>query len=368
MNFYIILPIWFLFIFLIRYYQDKLKFVITDKKIELMICIPLLAFASFRGYMRYMWDTNAYIRIINEIPLNLSYLSNIPLLETHEIGFKYIVFFLKQISSNYIFVFFVFALVSIFCFSYFFKKHSINYFYSMFLFIFSFEFASWILNGMRQGFVMAIIYAITPLFFRRKYLLYIGIVLLLFTIHNSALFILPAMFACKGKIFNKKIIIFLIFMFFVCIAISRFTPILLKVIPTYAESFEYYAESGTGMNVMRLLFFSIPTFIACLNYKYIKSKNNMFINFCVNMSIVTCLIHLFACLTSGILVGRVAAYYNFYNFLLLPWEIKHLYNKKLFNFNMYHIMNIVIVLLYIGFYVFTIITRHVAMLHHFEVY
>lgn len=368
MNAYIILPIWILFIFIIKNYQEKLKFNITDEKIELLICIPLLIFATFRGFMMYMGDTYLYMKSIDSMPINWSYLSNIPLLETHEIGYIYLTFLLKKICSSYIFVFFVFALVSIFCYSFFFRKHSVNYFYSIFMFIFSFEFYGYIFNGMRQGFVMAIIYAITPLFFHRKYLIYIGIILLLSTIHNSAFFILPAMYACKGNIFNKKIIVFLVFMFFVCVAISRFMPILLRVIPNYAEGLDYFMENGNGMSIMRLAFFSIPTIIAILNYKYIKSKNSLFINFCVNMSIITCAIHLFACLTSGILIGRLAAYFNFYNFILLPWELKHLYNKKLFNINMYQIMNIVIVLLFVAFYIVTIISKHFATIHHFEVY
>lgn len=370
MNFYIILPFLFLFIFLINYYQDKLQFNITNRKIELMICIPLLVFATFRGSMKYMWDTNLYKVIINRIPLDWSYLKNLPLLETHEIGFQYLIFCLKHIETSYIFVFFVFALVSIFCYSYFFKIHSVNYLYSMFMFVFSFEFASWILNGMRQGFVMAIIYAIAPLFFNKKYYLYIGIILLLTTIHNSALIIIPAMFACRGRILNKKIIVFLFFMAISCIAVSHFVPILIRIFSShkFGNALEYYMEGNKGMNIVRLLFFSIPTFIAVLNYKYLKSKNIMFINFCVNMSIVTFAFHVFSCLTSGILFGRIAAYFNFYNFILLPWELKYLFNKKVFNFNMYQIMNIIVVLLYIGFYIFTIITRNVALIHHFEVY
>lgn len=46
------------------------------------------------------------------------------------------------------------------------------------------------------------------------------------------------------------------------------------------------------------------------------------------MSIVSAGIYLVSMFTSGIYIGRLPIYCSLYSYVLLPWEIKHLFNEK----------------------------------------
>lgn len=46
------------------------------------------------------------------------------------------------------------------------------------------------------------------------------------------------------------------------------------------------------------------------------------------MSIVSASIYLVSMFTSGIFIGRLPIYCSLYSYVLLPWEIKHLFNEK----------------------------------------
>jgi transmembrane protein EpsG len=63
--------------------------------------------------------------------------------------------------------------------------------------------------------------------------------------------------------------------------------------------------------------------------KEIKKEENLppIIALSVNASVVTTVLYIASAFTSGIYVGRLPIFTEMYNFILLPWLIKHPYKK-----------------------------------------
>ena len=52
------------------------------------------------------------------------------------------------------------------------------------------------------------------------------------------------------------------------------------------------------------------------------------INFAANMSVVSSGIYVISMFTSAIMIGRLPIYFSLYNYILLPWEITHIFTKR----------------------------------------
>ena len=123
------------------------------------------------------------------------------------------------------------------------------------------------------------------------------------------------------------------------------------------ENTQYSSEidqftNAEGMNILRVIVYSIPALISLLLLKHIRKADNKLINLCVGMSIATMCIYLAASVTNGIFVGRIASYVSLYNYILLPWEIEHIFTKR---------SAILLYMIMIGFYMaFYYYQMHVA--------
>lgn len=222
------------------------------------------------------------------------------------------------------------------------RKKSVDYLFSIFLFIASTTF-SWMLNGIRQFLVVAILFGFYFLLIERKRLLYICIVLLCSLIHSTAIIMLPAVFLIDFKPFGKMMIIFII-----CILTSAFfVGALLDSMDSLLQNTTYHGnldqfEYDDGAHPLRVLFESVPMILAFVKRKKIAALNNDFINICINMSTVSAGLFFIAMLTSGIMIGRLPIYFGMYNLILIPFLINFVYSsmRRLF---------------YIGYYIIYII-------------
>ena len=60
----------------------------------------------------------------------------------------------------------------------------------------------------------------------------------------------------------------------------------------------------------------------------INKQNSSILNLCVNASIMNMASMIISTFSFGIYMGRVAAYFNMFNIILLPWLIMNLYEGK----------------------------------------
>ncbi len=211
------------------------------------------------------------------------------------------------------------------------RRYSCNYLLSAFLFVISGTYVGWMMNGLRQFMAVTIIFAATPLLVKKRFFALILVILLASTIHKTALIMLPIIFIVHGKAFNQRTMLY--------IAGSLLLTWLFAGNMSYYDDFADmagYGESAEelrllgddGVNIFRVIISAVPCLLAWMGRKIIEEKNDIFLNICVNMSMITLGINLVASVTSGILVGRLPIYTGLYNQLLLPWLVTRMYDEK----------------------------------------
>jgi transmembrane protein EpsG len=278
-------------------------------------------------------------------------------------GFKILEIVFKEIvSSNYHAWLMFIAIVTGMCIAITFYKYSHNYFYSVFLFLATTDF-SWLMNGIRQFLAVAIIFAATPLIKENKWFKFILIVLLASAIHGTALMMIPIYFFARGKPWTSRTLFLFAGVLLIMFFTSSFTNILEDVFAeTKYENIGDQFMQDDGVNPIRVLVFSITTILSFVARNRLP-KDDILINIFINMSLVTSGLYLIAMVTSGILLGRLPMYTQLYQYMLLPYIIDNLFEKR--TKSLIYTASIILFLLYFkiaskGFYYSSDLTGFIA--------
>lgn len=214
------------------------------------------------------------------------------------------------------------------------RKFSCSYASSIFLFVAGFEYFQWMFNGMRQFMAVCIALACTENIVKKRYTRIVIPFAIAASLHMSVLLILPCLFFVQGKAINKRILLFIAGVMFVGVSLGR-TGQLNEIIAELMQSTQYdsvldefYMTMDSGTNALRVLVYLVPTILVLVGLRYIRAKNDPIINFCANMSVISAGIYIVSMFTSAIMIGRLPIYFSIYNYILLPWEIKHIFEKR----------------------------------------
>jgi transmembrane protein EpsG len=232
----------------------------------------------------------------------------------------------------------------------FFRKYSMNYILSIFLFVASTDYLSWMFNGIRQFMAVTIILFATPFMLKKKYIPAIFIILLASTMHQSALLMIPFMFIAQGEVWNQKTILFIGLSLLAIVFVGQFTNLLDDALANtqYATVVsDYTSWNDDGTNPLRVLVYSVPALLAFTGRERIRSEGSALINLCANMSIISMGLYLVSMVTSGIFIGRLPIYCSLYGYILLPWEIENCFTEESHRLAMS--MVIVFYMLFYGF-------------------
>ena len=215
------------------------------------------------------------------------------------------------------------------CVTYTYRKYSYSFALSIFLFVISTDAYQWLFNGMRQFIPAAILFACMGLILKKKYIPLVIIILIVSTVHLSALLMIPCIFIVQGKPWNKKTMFFLVAVVVIILFVDRFTDVLETFLANtqyddVAEQFQY----DDGTNLLRVLVYSVPPLLALIGRKQIAVIDSPIINLSINMSIISMGIYIVSMFTSGIYIGRLPIYFSLYNYILLPWELDNLFTKR----------------------------------------
>lgn len=172
--------------------------------------------------------------------------------------------------------------------------------------------------------------------------------------HQSALLVLPFIFIVQGKAWNKKSLLFIFAVIFAVMFADRFTNILDTMLAetqyeNVVSDWESWQDDGT--NFLRVLVYCVPTILSLFGLKYIRQDDTPLINLCTNMSIASAGLYVISMFTSGIFIGRLPIYFSLYNYILLPWEINRIFTKQ-----SARIIYIIMVIAYLGFYLYSLRT------------
>ena len=179
----------------------------------LLVVIPLIIWAGFRkdGF----GDTRQYRETFKAMSDSLSSLKNIIEGDGKDKGYyAAIVLFKHFIADSDVLFFLVIAIIQLLLLTVTYRAFSKDFWFSIFLFVASCDYLSWMHNGMRQFIVVSVLFAAFPLLVQKRYFLMIAIVLLLYPFHASVLIFLPFIFLVQGKAWNWKTFVFILVVVF----------------------------------------------------------------------------------------------------------------------------------------------------------
>ena len=304
-------------------YEDRSYFFIS------FITFAIIIF--FTGARSSIGDTSAYTNMFNSYPLFPNAHNIIFDDSAREPGFRLFSILIKTyISDNYTVWLSIIAIISGMCVMIPLYKYSCNFGVSVFLFMASCQF-TWMFNGMRQFLVVSLMFACTGLILKNKTLLYVIIVCILSTIHQSALILIPMYFIVKGEPWNKRTMLFILAIVLATLFTSKFTNLLTDVVKQtdYATSVNEFKDTDDGTNLIRILVESIPIIMAFIYRNRIKNKLTPIIKLSINMSLVASGLYIISKIaSSGILLGRLPIYFSMYNLILLPWLVINIFENR----------------------------------------
>lgn len=312
----------------------------------LLLALPYILWA---GYRTDFIDTRAYIQAYRS---TTSYLSDLPAVlakNSKDQGFSVLMVLCKAIGIDQFQHFLLLiAAFQMICMVFVFRKYSENIWISLFLFVASTDYMSWMHNGIRQFISVAMTFAAFDLLVRKRYISYVAVVLLASTFHGSALLMLPFAFVMVGPALNRKTMLMIFGVVLLIPFIDRFMPLLENMLSNtqYDDMMSNGIwEKDDGTNLIRVLVYSVPALTAILGRKYIQNNLDTAINMCINASMITMAMYLVSSVTSGIYIGRIPIYTTLHGYMILPWVIDQVFEKRSGN-----LIKTVMVGCYLGFY------------------
>lgn len=317
------------------------------KSMALIIFIPLVIWTMNRT----IGDTGLYRTLFFGYPSHLSAAWQYVVEGAKDYGFIVFTIFLKTfIGNNDKLYFLIIGIISCWGLYKTYREYSEDYLITFFLFIASADYVAWLFNGMRQFLVAAIMFACAPLILKKKYVPVIIILLMLSTIHQSVLLMIPFIFILQGKAFNGYTLLFMFAAILSVLFLNNFTDILTTVLEdTQYDVVIDQMQTDDGTNLLRVLIYSVPTIFALWQRRRIVEYGSPIINLSANMSIVSMGFYIISMFTSGIFIGRIPIYFSLYNYILLPWLINHTFTKQSAK-----IINIIMIGCYFIFYYYQI--------------
>lgn len=315
-----------------------------------LIYLPLVIWSGFRGYVG---DTGAYMKMFQEIPSGLRNIPSYMNTVEKDKGFYFLSAVIKNLISDNVNVYFIIlALIQVALLIKVYRKYSSNYIVTFFLFVASTDYISWMFNGIRQFTAVTITFFAFEYILKKKYVPAVLIVLFAALFHGSALLVLPFIFIAQGQAWNKKTILFIIAVIVAVIFIGEFTDILDTLLAetqykNVVSDWQEWQDDGT--NIIRVLVYAIPSILSLVGLRFIKYADDPVINLCTNMSIASVGLYVVSMFTSGIFIGRLPIYFSLYSYILLPWEIEHMFSEKSIK-----LVYLAMIAGYLGFYMYSI--------------
>ena len=250
----------------------------------------VLPYIIWAGYRSWFGDTETYR---NSFYLAADSLSSLPAYaaeQTKDTGYYVLSSLFKILISNSSVVFFLaIAAFQIFCIMKTYRKYSSDYWMSIFLFIVSTDYLSYMFNGMRQFIAVCGIFACLGWIVRKEYFKSIVVILLLSTIHQTALVMIPIIFIIQGRAFNKKTMFLIFLTLIVLVGVNEFTSFLENALKEtqYSDIMtNEIMQNKTGTNILRVIVYSVPLLLSIVGKRYIDEANDPLINYVLTVQLL----------------------------------------------------------------------------------
>ena len=295
-------------------------------------CILIFGFFVFWiGLRGSIADTGADIWNFNRIPSdfstawsNINWYGRCPGYDVFNVLFKC---FISQDSQVWLMSI---AIICGICMLIGIRRYSCDFFYSAYLFMTLLIFW-WMINGMRQFICVSIMFAFSHWIEQGKFIRFFILTLLLFSIHVSAIILIPIYLMARGTPWKGKTIILI----GLVILVSLFSDYFFRgaeqtIGGTNYQGYTDQFATDDGVNVLRVLFTAIFPVLAFIKRRKLEQYYQAFpiLPICINCSLITTAIFFVAMFTSGILVGRLPVYTEVFNMILIPYLLKLGFSKE----------------------------------------
>lgn len=288
--------------------------------------VGVVIFAYVTGQRFAFGDTIAYMDSFSETTTTVSdVLSNFKLGE--EQLFLLIKAFIKQYISTEPRVFIeIVSFITIVPILYFYFNYTGDLKFAFLLFVLS---GCWehSMNGLRQYLACAIMLMALPLLYKRKWYLYIPIVILAAQIHTSAyIFIVVYFIANKpawGK-FTKVLLVIGLFLLVTYPVTGSFMNNLFVENTDYGEKYNT-SDFTNNVNMFRLAVMSVPVVVSFINRKNMIGKYKYY-DIVFNMSLLCAMCTLIGMFSA--VYARLNLYFELFNVILLVRNINDMVKRE----------------------------------------
>lgn len=297
----------------------------TDDYKSIGLLFALLSFlllAYFVGMRSWIFDTYDYqYTYENNFTTDFGQIRSIIDSDAKGKGFEILLVLFKCFSSGADFnAWFTFiSIIQCSALAVFFYKYSVNYLFSVYLFFFTSCFL-WLVNGMRQFLAVTLVLFFYDWILNRKLFPFIVLVLIVSTIHSSAIFWIPVYFIINSKPWSLKFLSLSIFLTVSLFFVSQSSFL-------QETEYAYIRNNDVGVNPFRVLVMSVPAIIAFIYRKKIDIIDSKFYNQMVNLSVI-CSECFIVGMVTNVFVSRIAVYFQIFIYILLPWLIYEVVDKK----------------------------------------
>lgn len=302
---------------------------INNKQVAILLALVSGAvLIIFAGVRRDVGDTPVYISFFKRHTDSLSETwKNMDIF--NEGGFELLQTFIKKFVTSdpycYIFLMSLIPLGLVLCIFY---KYGRSFSLCILLFILSGNYVT-SMNGIRQFFVASILFFCFKWIYEKRYFKYVLLVLLLSTIHKSAILFIAFAFVLNlpaWKKGSKGIMMGGILIYLLYPISSQWFNLLLSN-TGYANYGEGIVSGGPGgANIIRALVYLVPVGMGYMMRETLK-VNEKYYNIMVNGAILNFIFMLLATASSWIF-ARYCIYFNLYSIMLLVWSIHYMKKSK----------------------------------------
>ncbi|TCB65060.1 EpsG family protein [Acinetobacter sp. ANC 4178] len=187
-----------------------------------------------------------------------------------EYGYQLLDSIILNFTHNYFWLFFISSLFVIPAYLLTIKKLSINYYYSILIFV-TFGFYTFFFNGLRQGIAMAICFFSLPYLIEKRIISYFIIIIFAAMFHVSALVMVPIYFLVNLKIkIEYKVLVCFIFS-------TLISQILIGYLAKGNSRYDNYTrEVDQAGGYITLLFFALIGFFVFVTGKRFRNEDVVF--------------------------------------------------------------------------------------------
>lgn len=296
-----------------------------------LVVISALYILFFAGFRDICVDTSGYIKNYYAMPTDWNGIFNTVQEQSSGKGFYVLLGFFKMLffeSNHYTWLFFV-AGLSLWGMCRSFNHFSCNYALSYYLYVATAAF-TYLFNGARQGLALSLLFGFVFLLFdgkQKHFIYYFLIAILCATIHNSAWFVIPLTYVCfKREIFDRYMIAIAILF---AISINYMDNVMDAAADIMNKDYTESLDESAGSNIMRLVISFVPSIMVIAKLNTVRRISSPFMKFVINMTFMQACFFLISTFSSGLLIGRMPAYFEPYSFILYPWLFMYVYKQPI---------------------------------------